>query len=141
MNPFFELANDLNMLIKSQARIYAETLNKNEFILSDLVSAQMDRGETGFETPISPKYSPMYAAFKGFETPNLKLEGDFHKSIFARADETGVLIDASDDKRDKLIDKYGEDVLLPSERTINEFNEYVLPHLMAENERQMKKWL
>lgn len=141
MNDFFKIAKDLEHLLKDQKRIYAETINENEFVLSDGIADQMNKGITGFGTPITPDYSFGYAAFKGFSTPNLRLEGDFHKSIFVKADLEGVTIDATDEKKDTLLAKYGEEVLIPTQQSIDEFNQLLVPEMQAKNKKAMIRWI
>lgn len=125
----------LEQVVAIQIQFIREVVDENEDLIAGLVTSQMDRGEdaTG---KITPEYSPGYAAFKGFTTPNLRLEGDFHRSVFAEALADGIEIDATDPKTERLVGKYGENILSLQDSSIDEFNEGILlSELQIKNER------
>lgn len=94
--------------------------------LEDLNIANLMEGLDSRDNAIEPPYSDRYARFKqsiGYSPNkvNLRVTGDFHKSIQARADNTGIEYTASDYKADDLLWKYGEQVLGVSQARFVEF--------------------
>lgn len=106
-----DLIQRVNSLNPSQLVVQAAALREEE--LADLNVANLEKGIRSDGSKITPEYSPSYAAFKGFKTPNLKLEGDFHSGIFFDADKTTEVIKtgSTDWKEDKLREKYGNEIL------------------------------
>lgn len=82
---------------------------------ADLNVEQLMRGENALGDRIEPEYaSDEYARIKnavnpeaGLYTPDLKAEGDFHDSIYAKKRGRGFEMDARDFKKKALIEKYG----------------------------------
>lgn len=131
-----DMERRMSQIVTLQKVFMMQVIEENKAVLANLVTAQMDRGETGTGADIRPEYTPQYAAFKGFSTPDLKLEGDFHRSVFARAESDGIEIGATDFKTERLIAKYGENILSLQDGSINEFNEDVLlPEMLIKNEK------
>ena len=136
MEELDELVLKLESIIDFQRVFLREVVSENEQLIAGLVTSQMERGETGEGTPIRPEYSPGYAAFKGFSTPDLKLTGAFHASVYADAEQDDIIIDATDSKRGQLTAKYGENILSLQERNIDRLNEAVIiPEMQRKNER------
>jgi hypothetical protein len=69
-----EVSKNLNSLV-------AIAGEKNKEELADLNVSQLEKGISGDGKKMKPDYSKPYAAFKGFKTPNLKVEGTYHESI------------------------------------------------------------
>lgn len=74
--------------------------NKEE--LADLNVTQMEQGLASTGKNITPKYSPKYARFKGFTTPNLKVTGDYHSSIDVERKGDRLLFFSKDAGSDKV---------------------------------------
>jgi hypothetical protein len=138
MNIILELAERLENIARIQNTFAQVIINDNSDLIAGLVEGQLNDQQTGNNEPISPEYSSFYAAFKGFSTPNLKLEGDFHRSIFAVAQGEGVGIGATDEKTDLLINRYGQDILKLSDQNADFFNrDTLLPEMMERNQREL----
>ena len=108
---------ELEQLYKNVVRVGSElsTLaaiagEKNKEELADINVSQMDEGLRSDGKKIVPDYSPNYAKFKGFKTPNLKLTGDFHSGVFVERKGDKLLFDSTDDKTDKLESRYSSDI-------------------------------
>jgi hypothetical protein len=61
--------------------------------------------------------NPAYARRKnamnplpGFGIPDLKLSGAFHRQVYAETRGDKVILDSTDPKTQKLVDKYGEEI-------------------------------
>lgn len=78
--------------------------------ISQLNVDQMLRGITGDGSPIRPKYSPSYAKFKGFTTPNLRLTGEFHKETITLVKGGNYEIVSLDPKEPWLVNRYGDKI-------------------------------
>jgi hypothetical protein len=108
---------ELEQLYKNVVRVESElkTLTaiageKNKEELADLNVSQMDEGLRSDGKKIVPQYSPNYAKFKGFKTPNLKLTGDFHSGVFVERKGDKLLFDSTDKKTDKLESRYSSNI-------------------------------
>lgn len=103
INKIKELSIELPALVTQAAKnVEAE--------LADLNVSQMNEGILSTGGKITPQYSNAYANFKGFKTPNLKLEGDFHSGVFADAKTDYIEFDSTDYKTEKLEDKYSSNI-------------------------------
>ncbi len=138
MSAITNLLRDLENVIKLQRQFAVEAIEKKEGLISELVVRQMESGVDGTGGPIRPEYSPRYAAFKGFKTPNLKLTGAFHKSVFADAVSDGIETGATDEKTGKLEAKYSKNILSLTERSIDAITESILPDIQLRNEKFLK---
>jgi hypothetical protein len=76
--------------------------------LIDENTAQLDAGTDALGKSLPPYQNPEYAAFKGRSIPDLKLTGDFWESFIIKQTRDSMMIDATDDKRGKLVAKYGD---------------------------------
>jgi len=103
INKIKELSIELPTLVTQAAKnVEAE--------LADLNVSQMNEGILSTGEKITPQYSNAYANFKGFKTPNLKLEDDFHSGVFADAKTDYIEFDSTDYKAEKLEDKYSSNI-------------------------------
>ena len=105
-NDFDILSNNIQHITKNIDSYIAQEANNSKEEIADLVVSQMDEGIRGDGKKIEPEYSKAYAEFKGFKTPNLKLEGDFHSAEFVEIKGDRMLIGNTDIKAAKLEDKY-----------------------------------
>jgi len=99
-----------NGLALDAKEIIHEAAALREEELADLNVERMNKGLLNNGKKIEPKYSDDYKAFKGFSTPNLKLEGDFQSGVFVDVQSTDIKIGSTDYKEDKLVEKYSENI-------------------------------
>ena len=110
MGQFHELRLRSNSFV-SQIDSYIESIVDDNEALLDLNRRQLkEEHKTAKGKPVSPQYSRSYAAFKGFKTPNLFLTGEFQRAFTIEAKGKAFNISSSDDKTEKLTDKYGTDI-------------------------------
>jgi hypothetical protein len=132
----FEKVND------NLAEIVAIAGEKNDAELADINIEQLDEGILSTGKKITPDYSPGYAKFKGFKTPNLKLEGDFHSGIFVDRKGEFLIFDSTDYKTPKLEGKYSSDIfgIAPKneQRAADEIDETLLKDLDNEYSKGIK---
>lgn len=110
MNDVLRWIDDWKAIRKELPTIVAIAGEKNKEELADINVSQLDQGLLSTGKSITPKYSPNYAIAKGFETPNLKLTGDFHSGVFVERKGSRLLFDSSDDKTPDLEKKYTPDI-------------------------------
>jgi len=84
----------------------ATAIQKSEKVLVNLNKDQMLKSKTANDTTIKPKYSSGYAAYKGFDFPDLKDTGDFQKDMFLVAKQGEFFINSIDWKAPELETKY-----------------------------------
>lgn len=112
----------------------------NEHIIADM-NARVQLYEQGInsEGDKIADYAPyrpvtvQIKLMKGQPTNRVTLydEGDFHASFRVIASDISFLIDATDYKTEKLLDKYGEQILGLTDDNLNELVwEYIYPELM-----------
>lgn len=110
---FDELDIFINNVINISANLslyVAKAGEKSKEELADLNVEQMNEGLLSTGKKITPKYSKAYAKFKGFSTPNLKLEGDFQSGVYVERKGNRLLYDSKDEKSNKLEEKYTSDI-------------------------------
>jgi hypothetical protein len=86
--------------------------------LADINREQLLQGIESSGNKISPEYaSKSYARRKqsmnsapGLGTPDLKLTGEFHRQLIAKVSEEEIVFSSRDEKNDRLVSKYGEDI-------------------------------
>lgn len=84
----------------------AESLQDVDQELIDINREQMQESKRADDELITPKYSPGYAKFKGFQNPNLKLTGAFHRFMTFITDGRQFFFSSDDEKTPKLTGKY-----------------------------------
>jgi hypothetical protein len=129
-------ALEVQQTLKTKAAIAGE---KNKEELADLNVSQMDKGLLSTGSKIVPDYSPGYAAFKGFSTPNLKLEGDFHSGVFVERKGDRLLFDSKDSKTGKLEDKYTSDIFGIAPNNEQEWADEIEPDYFTDIENTLEK--
>lgn len=100
-------------------RMESEVLNiidDQEPAAVDLITQnQLMFGLDGEGKDLGEYASQAYAEFKLSLNPrgvvDLRLTGAFHESIFMNADQFPVVFGATDEKTDKLLDRYGDNIL------------------------------
>ena len=102
------------------------------------------------EKNIAPKYkNPRYAKKKQgmnprpkYGVPDLKKTGAFHASITVETSPRAIAFDASDEKKEKLLEKYGNVLALSKERWnafIEEYLEGELRAALKQKARRLKR--
>lgn len=114
-------------------------IEENDHILIDMNTAQLYEGLNSKGQSldsIGGSYAPLTIEIKktkGQPTDRvtLKDEGDFYKGFYVKTTDGMWQISSSDDKTDKLIKDWGEDIFGNTEDDEKEFNlEYILPGLI-----------
>ena len=96
---------------------FRRAIVENQEEILDLNIAQLEKGIDSFGQFLDEYDSASYAQFKksiGSQAPlgipNLKLEGDFHSGFILKADGNVFIFTSTDEKKDRLVDKYGENI-------------------------------
>lgn len=124
---------------KNLKTLVAVSGEKNKEELADLNVAQMDEGILSTGSKIVPDYSPGYAAYKGFKTPNLKDTGDFHSGVFMEAKGDRWLFDSTDEKTNKLETKYSSDIFGIAPKNEQTAADEIEPDLFKEVENGLER--
>lgn len=106
MDEFIVALDRLVSLTSSPQAVMNAALPAVREEIQDLQALQMLDGLTVNQTPIVPPYSLPYAQFKGFNTPNLYLEGDFQRGITVDVEGDYLIWDSTDEKTPWLAAKY-----------------------------------
>jgi len=92
-----------------------------------LQKEQLFAGESSDDTPIfniktgSEYYSDSYARYKGKDHPiDLKDKSNFYNGIYAKPESEGLLIYSDDQKTEKLVGDYGEEIFGLGEQSSTE---------------------
>ncbi len=111
--------------LQNPEEIFRRAVLENEAEILDLNTAQLERGEDSFGNLLDEYASDTYAQFKQalgskapLGIPDLKLEGDFYSGFVLKYDGAAFFITSTDEKKDRLKDKYGEDVFGLQEKSI-----------------------
>ena len=112
-----------------------EIINENEKQVVELIERQLAEGRRGDGT-LLPLYKETTKLIKR-QTGGILLgdrialidTGEFWESIFATAYNGSVEIDAKDRKRDELIARYGDNVFLLAEDSLEEISKLVFTQL------------
>lgn len=124
-----------------------ECIEANTAEICDMNTEQQlyERGENALGVSISDymPYAPLtidIKTMKGQPTDRVTLRdtGDFHESFFIRADNNGFTIDATDWKREKLVNKYGRQIFgLTDENKTYLAKEILLPELIKKTKETL----
>lgn len=153
MNALQRLRRRLDAEFGQQAilRELAQVLASHEAELVMLLREQLMEGKMpgsrGREKRIRPRYvNDIYARKKqgmnpkpGYKTPDLRKTGAFHRSITVETSVRGVAFDASDKKKEELLDKYGNVLALSKERWAAFVDEYLEDELRTRLKHKAKK--
>ena len=134
----------LENLKNGLSEIVFEVVDKNDKKLTDLVRSQLSTGTEGTGKPIKPPYTPFTVKIKKAKAQEhrfvtLRDTGDFWASIdveFDRSNES-IQVIATDPKTNKLILKYGPNILEVSPENLRVF----LKMVFTDIEQQFKKAL
>jgi hypothetical protein len=112
---FLNKIKGLGLYIINRSKIIEEVLNELKDDIAEMNRQQMLRGETSKGGPILPEYADSYLKTKRkLSQPSyvtLFKTGDFHSSIKTEVTRKRFELIATDEKTEKLLAKYGEDVL------------------------------
>lgn len=142
MNVIDILINKITSFEKNINSLIETIVKDNENIVLDL-NTQSQLFEKGIDSEgtelntIAP-YRPLTVSIKkikGQPTSRVTLrdEGDFHRSFFIKYSDTGFSVDASDEKTEALLEKYGDEVLGLTHESLEEIlRNYIIPGLIEE---------
>ena len=112
---------------------------ENQEEILDLNVAQLEIGQDSTGALLEKYQYDSYAKMKkamGSKapegTPDLKLEGDFHEGFVLREDGSDFLITSEDSKKDRLRDKYGEDIFGLQPKNISKAGALILEDTLKE---------
>jgi len=126
------LKNSQSLAKVFEKEIYLVVSSEKAYII-DLNTAQLMKGEDSDEKSLGFYKSPAYAEMKMILNPrgvvDLKLTGNFHESFFLEdsGNDFPFTINATDEKRDELVEKYGEGIFGLSEKSLADLREHLLP--------------
>lgn len=98
---------------------------------------QLNKSELSTGEPITPLYSPGYAAKKGTKKPDLRVTGAFQKSISVRVTKKQTTFLATDPKTEKLKKKYSDFILGLQTGKIPLLIEFILPDLRRDFKKEI----
>lgn len=134
MGKVAELAAKLRALTPTKVEALAlEVIEKHAADFIKLNEEQLFEGKTAKGTDIKPPYaSDSYANYKLKYNPlgvvDLFLTGSFYGSFFLYASQFPIFVFATDEKTNKLVDKYGADIFgLTKEHIKQVSRENILP--------------
>ncbi len=104
---------------------FRRAIIENQEEILDLNVAQLEVGKDALGELLDDYASDAYAQFKQalgskspLGTPDLILEGDFTEGFVLKVDGADFFITSTDEKKDRLRDKYGEDIFGLSEESL-----------------------
>ena len=115
--------------------IITESLEENKEIAADLITNQLTHGIRGDGEEMTEYRSDEYAIFKrsigSISSPltDLKLTGDYHRSIELQTKGTEALIVSRDSKDEKLTLKYGEETKQYTEESKKDLRQFIKPDI------------
>lgn len=113
--------------------IFRRAIVENQEEILDLNVAQLEVGKDSLGEFLDEYLSEFYALFKisigskaPLGIPNLILEGNFTEGFILKGEGLEFFITSTDDKKDRLRDKYGEDIFGLSEDSLEEIRPAIL---------------
>ena len=116
-------------------RYFREAIIEHREEILDLNVAQLEVGKDALGNLLLEYESDIYAAFKQGPPFNSKaphgiadliLEGDFTEGFILKGDGVEFFITSTDEKKDRLRDKYGEDIFGLAEESLEEIRPAIL---------------
>jgi len=132
---FQQLSNNLGAAIQAieNGNILNRAVLDNQSEMTDLNTAQLEKGKNSLDELLERYASDAYADFKKSlgsnapkGVPNLKLEGDFYSGFKIERDGEDWIMFSTDNKNDDLVNKYGSSIFGLSEASLTE----LLPRLL-----------
>lgn len=118
--------------------IFQRAVLDNEAEVLDANTAQLEVGKDSFGRLLDRYASDEYARFKQFwgsKAPmgiaDLKLEGDFYSGFVIVRKGADLIITSTDEKKDKLRDKYGEAIFGIAEDQMGELKSLLLESFLT----------
>lgn len=115
--------------IANQEKALLEIIENHSHILIDIVTGQLLNGQDGNGSFLRAYRSQNYAEMKLQLNPagvtDLKLTGNFWDGFFAMTDKFPIVIDSKDEKRDELVEKYGEAIFWPNQEGKTAFIQFI----------------
>jgi len=114
-------------------KYFNEAIVEHREEILDLNVAQLEVGKDSLGQFLDDYASDAYAEYKQsigskapLGTPDLILEGDFTEGFVLKGGNGEWFITSTDEKKDRLRDKYGEDIFGLSDDSLNEIRTYIL---------------
>lgn len=124
----FELQIKLNDLVQNWDKYLDDFIQAIEPDLIDVNTDQLDKSIDSKGKKFPAYANPDYAKLKGRKFPDLKLTGDFRSDFFVDYFNDKIYIDSKDEKTEKLVGQYGEDLFGLTESNLNKLiKEQILP--------------
>lgn len=129
------IRDSINRVIPRIPLLLLEVLDENEAFIQKLINDQLAQGQRGDGQVITPQYSEAYAKKKGITIPDLKLTGEFYKSIFTEIADKVLLIDTNRVEGgfalgQHLLKRYTDKILELTQQSLVKLKEKVVPQLI-----------
>ena len=119
-------------------KIFNESIKETEEVAIDLLRSQLSAGESGDGGQMPSYSSKYYARYKqriGSEAPfgvvDLKLTGAFYSGFYLRRTAKGFIIRSKDKKNNKILQRYGSEVLELNDENLTIYvNNYLIPSML-----------
>jgi hypothetical protein len=133
MNAFEELINKLKTVEAKLDTTFVKVLNENDDELKKAQTDQMSIGKNANNNNIGRLKNAGYARRKiskggkaPFRVADLKDTGVFYRGVKASANSTTLTVTSTDSKKDKLVEKYTDDIFGFNDTTYNKLKQDVL---------------
>lgn len=115
--------------IPEQEKALLAIVESNGHALIDLVTGQLLKGKDGEGNFLQHYRSKHYADLKLLLNPlgvtDLRLSGDFWDGFYAVTKKFPIVINSTDNKRDELVKKYGDEIFWPDVQSKSAFREFI----------------
>jgi hypothetical protein len=124
-NKFKQVADNLRTYANEKAveETLLQIIREDEFIILELLQEQLQNSLDGNNEPLGEYASISYANKKGRITIDLKLTGDWYNSQQLNAESFPVTITATDEKNNKLIARFGPNILKLAPQYLSQYLE------------------
>ncbi len=115
-----------------------EVIEENATLIEDMIISQLQKGERG-DGLILPNYSPVSVFVYGKPPGPIKLfdTGSFYRKIEVKPFDNAFAIEDTDYKTDKIIGRFGEEVLLINQEHKQELIDKILTPGLIEKSHKM----
>ena len=127
--------NRWTSVLRNTDEYFRRAVVENQEEMLDLNIAQLESGKDSLGQLLDDYASDAYAKMKvgppwnskaPLGTPNLRLEGDFHEGFILRYEGDTFIFTSTDEKRSRLVDKYGIDLFGISEEDMPQVRNMLL---------------
>jgi hypothetical protein len=144
---FDELIERLKRVERSLEQTLVNVINENDDKLEDAQRNQMAVGQNALGNNIGTLKNQSYAKRKkasGGKAPlniaDLKNSGDFYRGVKASATKTVFTLTSTDSKKDKLIQKYSDEIFGYNQQTFTKVKDLILvPGMILDIREQLNK--